>query len=108
MSGRGRGGDWSQHPEAKAFLARAARDLPRLMGDSAVLVSLLPTGETDPKFAVELGYMILMDKPIVAVVRPGAKVPPKLAMIADHIVEWNDDDPQALARRLAEIVKDNS
>lgn len=56
---------------------------------SAVCISLMPPEgmELDAKFCVELGAMIMLDKPIITLVTPGEKVPPKLALISDHIVE---------------------
>lgn len=84
---------WWMDPDAKAFLARAARDLPHLVGDSSVSISIV-ADEVDPKFAVELGYMIMMNKPIVLVVPNGRTVPDKLALVADKIVEWRDDEQE--------------
>lgn len=62
-----------------------------MINDSSVCVSIVPENamQTDVKFAVELGFMIMMDKPIIAVVRPGTKVPSKLVLVADIIIESN-------------------
>jgi hypothetical protein len=57
--------------------------------DSAFCVSLCPTDESnriDAKFCVELGVMIMLDKPIIAVIAPGAPLPRKLELVADKIV----------------------
>ena len=37
--------------------------------------------------------MIMLDKPIIVVVKPGQKVPLKLARVADEIVEGELSDP---------------
>lgn len=66
--------------------------LPQMEG-SAVTMAVVPGGAPDVQFATQLGFMIMLDKPIIAVVLPGVKVPPKLAMIADAIVEGKMDDP---------------
>jgi hypothetical protein len=61
------------------------------------------------KFAVELGFSIMLDKPIIAVVAPGTQVPGKLVAVADEIVEGVPGQPgfeerfhAALARVLKE------
>lgn len=79
-------------PEFKAYADRTMAELVPLINDSAISISVLPSGETDVKFAVELGFLIMLDKPIIIVVEPGAKVPPKLALVADVIVEHSRDD----------------
>jgi hypothetical protein len=62
------------------------------------------TGEPDVKFSVELGMSIMLDKPILAVVQPGAKVPDHLARVADLIVECDMNNP-ADQEKLAEAIK---
>jgi hypothetical protein len=58
-----------------------------MMEDSEVMVSISPPeGKTDIKFAVELGLMIMLDKPIMVVAGPDRPIPPKLALVADKIV----------------------
>lgn len=89
-------------PEFRAYRRRVQTELVPKMAGSGVIVTLLPEGEIDVKFAVELGISIMLDKPIIAVVRPGTKVPAKLALVADRIIEGDMDDPTMIARlRLA-------
>lgn len=61
--------------------------VPKIEG-SHVTVCIVPTdpSKVDVKFAVELGVMIMLDKPILAVVRPGTVVPDKLKLVAEVIV----------------------
>lgn len=73
------------------------------MRESAMVVSLVPKEGSDVKFAVELGYAIMLDKPIIAVVTPGASVPRRLAEVADEIVEGSPSDP-SFQQRLQEAV----
>lgn len=94
--------DWDTYPAAKAFLAAAARDLPGKIGGSAMCISLVPDGEIDPKFAVELGYMIMLDKPIIAVVVPGAAIPEKFAKVVDRFVELPRNASRAQLQRVVE------
>ena len=91
-------------PGFKAFLARAAQELPKLIGGSKISVSIVPD-DVDPKFAIELGYMIMLDKPIVLVVPVGRQVPDKLVRVADRIIQWTDDATvkQALVDAMNEL-----
>lgn len=62
--------------------------VPRVAG-SHVCVSIVPTDQknfVDAKFCVELGVMIMLDKPILAIVDPSVPVPEKLRLVADEIV----------------------
>lgn len=81
--------DWDEDPDIKAWLERADRELAPKIRESATTVSIFPSsGETDPKFAIELGYSIMLDKPIILAVQPGQKVPAKIALCADEIIEF--------------------
>lgn len=73
------------------------------MADWAVTVALIPKGDTDIKFALELGMSIMMDKPIIAVVATGAAVPAKLVAVADAIVE-DDGIGLGLGERIHEVL----
>lgn len=77
----------SENPEFKEWAERVKAHMLPALSESALNVSLVPTGDADVKFAVELGFSIMMDKPIIAIVQPGTKVPAKLALVADRIVE---------------------
>jgi len=79
-------------PEMKEWADHIRKELvPKLVG-SAATVSIVPKGETDVKYAVELGMSIMLEKPLVLMVSPGAHVPDKLAQIADAIIEIDFDD----------------
>jgi hypothetical protein len=93
-------------PDAKAWLAHTAETLPGMIGASAITLSLVPEGEPDIKFCVELGMCIMLDKPILAVVRPGTKVPEHLVRVADLIIECNmasNADRNKLAAAISEF-----
>lgn len=79
--------DISDDPEFKEWAERVRAHVLPQISESALNVSLVPAGDMDVKFAVELGLSIMMDKPIIAVVQPGTKVPAKLVLVADRIVE---------------------
>lgn len=86
-------------------LAKNAREtLEPMMRDSAIAVSMY-SGGIDPKMALETGYMALLDKPILAVITQGAKVPNKLALVADEIIELAPDDPSFSERLNAAMMR---
>ena len=76
--------------------------LPMLKG-SAITIALLG-GDVDAKQACELGFMIMLDKPIIAVVTAGAKVPDKLVRVADEIVEGSDMNDPSFQKRLTDAI----
>jgi hypothetical protein len=90
--------------EWKRYADRAIDELVPMIRDSAVTISVVPDGPGDVKFAVELGFSIMMDKPIIAVVQPGAKVPSRLIAVADEIIEMDPDNPEELMSRLRPIL----
>ena len=77
------------NPEDVEFQKVVMEGLVPKVADSAVCVSIVPQDKQyiDAKFCVELGVMIMLDKPIIALVQPGAEVPEKLRLVADQIVE---------------------
>lgn len=89
-------------PQFRAYSKRVREELIPKIEKSAVAVSLV-NGTTDVKFAVELGFMIMLDKPIIALVTPGMKVPEKLVLVADEIVEGDINDPTMVERLNAAI-----
>jgi nucleoside 2-deoxyribosyltransferase len=73
------------------FVDHVRRDTVQKMDKSAFVLSLVPSGGADVKFAVELGLAIMLDKPILAVAMPGAEVPAKMRQVADEFVEADVD-----------------
>lgn len=82
------------------YAQHAREKLEPMVKDSSIAMSVY-SGEIDPKMAIELGYMVMLDKPIIAVVTPGVKVPDKLVKVADEIVELSLDDPTFQERIMA-------
>lgn len=89
--------------EWKAYAEHVVNELVPKLESSAITLSLVPDGDPDVKFAVELGFCIMMDKPIIAVVSPNAKVPAKMVAVADAIVEGPIDDPSFQQRLMAAL-----
>jgi len=62
------------------------------MASSAFVLTISPNAdEIDPKIALETGYAILMEKPIVALVAPGINPPSGLIRAADHVIRLEKD-----------------
>jgi len=92
-----------EDPEWLEYAEHVKKTLIPMINDSAVAVSLV-SDKLDPKLAIETGYMILMDKPIILAVVPGSKIPAKLALVADEIVEMDMSDP-SFSQRMSEAIK---
>jgi hypothetical protein len=58
---------------------------------AAFVMSLVPEGPPDIKFAVELGLAIMLDKPVIAVAVDGRVVPPGLRKVALAVIEADLD-----------------
>ncbi len=91
--------EWEDH---------ARRELGPKMASSAYVITINPTGDIDPKIALETGYAILLDKPIVVLAQPGDPVLPGLRRIATKVVELRapittDAGKQQLMAELAAI-----
>ena len=74
-------------PDWRAYVTHVEAELIPKIQESGMTISLVPKGETDVKFAIELGLSIMLNKPIMAVVQAGSEVPAKLSLVADEIVE---------------------
>lgn len=89
--------DWTddlskkERKEWNRFVDHFRRDTLEKMESSAFVMSLVPEEGFDVKFALELGAAIMLDKPIMAIVQPGAQVPPKLREVCEEIVEADID-----------------
>ncbi len=93
-------------PEFQEFQERVRRELfPMVMG-SLAFVSVTPrtAEQVDVKFAVELGLAIMLDKPIIAIMRPGTKISEKFARVADRFVEMDEHPDEAFTERFQAAV----
>lgn len=93
--------------EFEEFEERVRRELIPKIEESNIFVSITPMSadQVDVKFALELGLAIMLDKPILAVIRPGTHIPDKLAKVVDRFVEMDLNDPTQ-ADRLNEGIKE--
>lgn len=74
--------EWHEH--AEHFRTNV---LPNIVGSKHCLCIVPETDKFDVKFALEIGAMIMLDKPIVLLVSSERTVPPRLARVADKIIE---------------------
>lgn len=103
-------GDWidSLTPEEREdwdkIVDHFRRDALEKIDGSAFVASIVPPEEKfDVKFALETGAAVLLGKPIMAIVMPGADLPGKLALVADEIVEA-DLDTEEGRREIAQAI----
>jgi hypothetical protein len=99
--------DLRDDPDFQAWETHVRTNVVPKIDGSALTVSLVPNGESDIKFAVELGLSIMLDKPIVLVCEPGQALPPKLRKLADDVIEvdWRGDPSAAQAAISDAILK---
>lgn len=81
--------DILDNPEFKRYARHVLKEMVPKMADSAYVITIAPDGGTaaDVKQAVEIGYAILLNKPLIVLKTPGRVVAEKLLRIADHVVE---------------------
>ena len=94
------------------FAEHVRENLYPQMKASQFVISIVPLNldGVDVKFSVELGFAIMLDKPIVAVIRPGTVIPKKLAAVVDRFVEFDLDDPtthERIAEAVLELANEN-
>ena len=94
-------------PDFQEWAERTRTHVMPMIQESALVISLVPKGDADVKFAVELGLAIMLDKPLLIVVQPGQIIAGKLRQVADEIVEWEpgNEDRSALEMAMARIRK---
>lgn len=95
--------DWRKHAERfrKKVLPKIAES------KHGLVIAPKTTSEFDIDFAMQIGAMILLDKPILLLVPDESTVPPKLARVADKIIEVDmttEAGRDAAAQRLKEYL----
>lgn len=74
-------------PEWLEFVQHVRHGTIAKIAGSDACISIVPdSDELDIKFAVELGLMIMMDKPIIVFAHPERPIPDHLRRVADEIV----------------------
>lgn len=107
-------GDWVEKlsPEERVQWNETVRhyreEVLEAMESSAFVASIVTPAKTDIKFAVELGIAIMLEKPLVILVTPGAHCPPKLRLIADAVVDVDfetEEGREEFLRVMTEVKK---
>lgn len=80
---------FEKSPEWLDFEKSVVLSMLPALENSAMVATLVPRGDGDVKWAVELGFSILRDKPILAIVPPDREIPERLRRVADEIVVGN-------------------
>jgi len=93
-------------PEFRAYVRHVGDNVIPDLDKADIFVSITPANpeEVDIKFATELGLAIMLDKPIIAAIRPGTKVPEKLAKVVEHFVEMDENNLGELSERIKNVV----
>jgi len=93
-------GEWDE------IVRHAREETAEAIKRSSCVISMV-TEPLDAKFAMELGLAIILDKPILAVVTPGATVPRKLRQVADEVVQLTagPGSPAARAEMEAAVLR---
>jgi nucleoside 2-deoxyribosyltransferase len=92
-----------EDPDYDAWEQRVREAVVPVMERAAVAITLIPGTRADVRFAVELGLSIMLDKPIIALVQPGMKIPNALAAVAAEIVEVDiARDPDGAQRSITD------
>lgn len=92
-----------EDPDYQSWEKHIRESVVPVLRESAVTITLIPRGQTDVKFAVELGLSIMMDIPVIALVQPGMSIPGGLAAVAAEIVEVDiAKDPEGAQRSISE------
>jgi hypothetical protein len=72
-----------------------AESVPQMERSRASMI--LYSGTHEPKQAIEIGFAILMNKPIVLVHMPGVEPPWKLKKIANYVIECDNTTEEGKA-----------
>lgn len=92
------------------FVEEFRADALQKIDESAFILSLVPREDFDVKFALELGTAIMLGKPIVAVLPPGARIPGNLERVTDKVIRADvetEEGRHRIAEALLELKADD-
>lgn len=100
-------------PEFTEYAEHVVNDVLPKMNGSTAFVSVVPDdGVGDVKFATELGFAIMLNKPIIAVATTGVAVPDGLRRVANAVVEGDmstqegmDEMSKAIAANVSYLLR---
>jgi hypothetical protein len=94
------------NPEIQALLKQAEERMFPQMEQSGIVIAFCK-GKFDAKLALEIGAMLLFDKPMILVVSKLRPVPARLLRIADAVVTLDEDwatNPEKTADAVTEAM----
>lgn len=90
--------EWAKHHRETTIKA---------MAESAMVFSLYPSGGRDGvdiEYALQVGAMVLFEKPILLFIMPGQSIPEKLRMVADEVIEIHPDEIDLGSERVRGLI----
>ena len=92
--------------EWRDFARNVVADMVPKMKDSALVIGLAaPSAEADVKMAVEIGYCLLLGKPLLIMAAKEGDVHPGLLRAADEVVYGEVQHPKTQAAMQAAIAR---
>jgi hypothetical protein len=85
-------------PQMKRYLEHARNELQPMIDKSTFVLSVAPEAGPDPKIAMETGYMMWLDKPLIVVASKGQKVPRNIRKVAEVVIYGHPSDPKVQAQ----------
>jgi hypothetical protein len=89
--------------DEQEFMERADTELRMMIEKSAIVMHIIGAGPPTVKSAVEVGFALLLDKPIIVVVPEDRPVPDHLRNIAVAVIPL-ELEPSAMADRIQETM----
>lgn len=100
---------WADSEEFKTFAEDWFNRVLPHMKETALVMTVAPEdGVADVKIAVEIGFSILLDKPLIVVAPEGRHVAERLLRIADHVITGDittDAGREKIGKALERIMK---
>lgn len=93
----------SDEVKMRRWLNRAEREVLPMVKRSAATISINPE-HPDAKIAVELGFTLLLDKPLVIVSFSGRNIPEHLRKAADLVIVTEDPSDPEVGRQIHEFL----
>ena len=101
--------DWLDREDFKTWARGILDDMvPKMAGSACVISIAPPSGIVDVKIAVEIGYAVLLDKPLIVFAPKGRHVAERLLRIADHVITGDFETEagrQEMLEQLQRIMK---
>jgi nucleoside 2-deoxyribosyltransferase len=96
--------DWTDNDEFRSWAKDVLKDMVPKMAGSAYVISIAPPrGLADVKIAVEIGYAILLDKPLIVFAPKGRHVAERLLRIADHVITGDPNTTEGREEMFAQL-----